>query len=73
MLSFCKTESYCYRYYTHTLHVLSQHPSDELINSCAGMITNKGVWLILPHVVQKVNTFTYSCVLKDGLCKEITM
>lgn len=59
--------------YRHTFHVLSQHPRDELINSCAGMITNKGVWLILPHVVQKVNTFMYSCVWKDGLCKEITM
>lgn len=25
----------------HTFHVLSQHPRDELINSCAGTITNK--------------------------------
>lgn len=43
--------------HTYTFHVLSQHPRNDLINSCAGMITNKGVWLILPHVVQKVTTF----------------
>lgn len=57
----------------HTFHVLSQHPRDELINSCAGLFTNKGVWLNLPYVVQKVTTFMYSCVLRDGLRKEITM
>lgn len=32
------------------------------MNSCAGMITNKGVWLVLLHQVQKVTTFMYSCV-----------
>lgn len=57
----------------HKFHLLSQHLRDELMNSCAGMITNKGVWLVLLHEVQKVTTFMYSCVLKDGLCKEITM
>lgn len=46
----------------HTFHVLSQHPRDELINSCAATIANKGVWLILPYVVLKVTTFMYSCV-----------
>lgn len=38
-----------------------------------GWSLTKGVWLNLPYVVQKVTTFMYSCVLKNGLCKEITM
>lgn len=57
----------------HTSRLLSQHPRDDLMNSRAGMITTKGVWLVLLREVQKVTAFMYSCVLKDGLCKEITM